>query len=87
MGQNEYRAKPHISTQAGFRTEPFNKKNDTVRAEFGRLPLLFNGHLAVWSYIKYLKNKDGQVLVKKAFQLDIQKDFSNFATADLAYSP
>ena len=61
-------------------------KNDMVRAEFGRLPLLFNGHLAVWSYIKYLKNKDGQVLVKKAFQLDIQKDFSNFATADLAYS-
>ena len=25
-------------------------------------------------------------MVKKAFQLDIQKDFSNFATADLAYS-
>ena len=48
-------------------------KNDMVRAEFGRLPLLFNGHLAVWSYIKYLKNKNGQALVKKAFQLDIQK--------------
>ena len=60
-------------------------KNDMVRAEFGRLPLLYNGHLAVWSYLKYVKKKNEQTLVKKAFQLEMQQNCSAFGSADKAY--
>ena len=33
-------------------------QNNTVRAEFGRLPLLVYTHARVWNYIKYLKKNN-----------------------------
>ena len=40
-------------------------QNNSVRAEFGRLPLLVNTHARVWNYIKYLKNKKIHVQKKR----------------------
>ena len=50
--------------------------NIAVRAEFGRLPLLLNSHVRVWSYIKYLRKKTDSC-VKEAYKIDSDLDIKN----------
>ena len=50
--------------------------NIAVRAEFGRLPLLLNSHVRVWSYIKYLRKKSDSC-VKEAYKIDSDLDIKS----------
>ena len=50
--------------------------NISVRAEFGRLPLLLNAHVRVWNYIKQLRKKTDSC-VKEAYKIDSDLDIKN----------
>ena len=41
-----------------------------VRSEFVRLPLIIDAHMRTWNYIKYLKNKPDDSLVKISDELE-----------------
>ena len=59
-------------------------QNNTVRAEFGRLPLLVYTHARVWNYIKYLKNKTDSY-AKETYAIDLGMENKNSLFKDCKY--
>ena len=54
-------------------------QNNMVRAEFGRLPLIYNAHVRAWQYIRYLRKKTQDTCVKMAYDTDCNLD-AKFST-------